>query len=258
MSSSIPLPIPLILLLLVLSHPHTAVKSFVVPFVSSPIAKNFVLKCANFVDANVSGNAERRVLEERSWLKSSSKSSSSNVHDNVAEFWGKRPVLFRQAFPPGEDSWASYEDVVELASDEDVEVRLIRCPPHLPSPSSSPSLDRLDLYDVEVGPFDASYVSEVLKSSSSPFSFLLNDVDRFLPSLADWMNTHFSFVPNWRRDDGQVSLSSNGGGIDLHVDDYDVFLVQTEGERSWTVEFEAMGMSEELDRRWVRGIGGEA
>ena len=233
-------------------------KSFVVPFVSSPIAKNFVLKCANFVDANVSGNAERRVLEERSWLKSSSKSSSSNVHDNVAEFWGKRPVLFRQAFPPGEDSWASYEDVVELASDEDVEVRLIRCPPHLPSPSSSPSLDRLDLYDVEVGPFDASYVSEVLKSSSSPFSFLLNDVDRFLPSLADWMNTHFSFVPNWRRDDGQVSLSSNGGGIDLHVDDYDVFLVQTEGERSWTVEFEAMGMSEELDRRWVRGIGGEA
>ena len=233
-------------------------KSFVLPFVSSPIAKNSGLKCANFVDANVSGNAERRVLEERSWSKSSSRSSSSNVHDNVSEFWGKKPVLFRRAFPPGEDSWASYEDVVELASDEDVEVRLIRCPPHLPSDPSDPSLDRLDLYDVEVGPFDTSYVSEVLKSSSAPFSFLLNDVDRFLPSLADWISSHFSFVPNWRRDDGQVSLSSNGGGIDLHVDDYDVFLVQTEGERSWTVEFEAMGMSEELDRRWVRGIGGEA
>ncbi|GMI31237.1 hypothetical protein TrRE_jg11368 [Triparma retinervis] len=134
-----------------------------------------------------------------------------------------------------------------MSADEDVEVRLVRCPPLVPS---APSLiaPSLDAYDVEVGPFEYSYVSEVVTSSSPPFSFLLNDVDRFLPSLADWMSAHFSFVPNWRRDDGQVSLSSNGGGIGLHVDDYDVFLVQTGGERSWTVELQSLGVAEELDR----------
>lgn len=173
----------------------------------------------------------------------------------IAEFWGRKPVLFQKAFPPGEGSWASYEDVVQMSADEDVEVRLVRCPPLVPS---APSLiaPSLDAYDVEVGPFEYSYVSEVVTSSSPPFSFLLNDVDRFLPSLADWMSAHFSFVPNWRRDDGQVSLSSNGGGIGLHVDDYDVFLVQTGGERSWTVELQSLGVAEELDRRWVRGIDG--
>lgn len=42
-------------------------------------------------------------------------------------------------------------------------------------------------------------------------------------------------IPQWRRDDAQVSLSQKGGGIGAHVDDYDVFLIQTAGLRRWEV-----------------------
>ena len=64
----------------------------------------------------------------------------------------------------------------------------------------------------------------------------MNDVDRFYPPLADWMRETFRFLPSWRMDDGQVSLASTGGGIGTHVDDYDVFLVQMSGSRTWRVE----------------------
>lgn len=136
-------------------------------------------------------------------LSSTLKSEDWSSRKNPDVWWGRHPVIFREAFPPSESSWASFDDIRQLASDEDAEVRLVRC---LPTSSSSLS------YDVSFGPFDPSSIDS-LGSSSLPYSLLVNDVDRFIPSLADWMNEHFKFVPNWRRDDGQVSLSSDGAGI---------------------------------------------
>ncbi|MEM7121267.1 MAG: cupin domain-containing protein [Pseudomonadota bacterium] len=41
------------------------------------------------------------------------------------------------------------------------------------------------------------------------------------------------FLPRWRVDDVMVSLSAAGGGVGPHVDQYDVFLLQAKGRRSW-------------------------
>jgi len=112
----------------------------------------------------------------------------------------------------------------------------------------------LDTYKTEFGPFppDADPLSlgsfedhedALAKTGSSGngeaavvvSTLLVNDVDRYVPSLSDWMDEHFRFLPRWRRDDAQISLARTGGGIGPHVDNYDVFLIQASGSRRWQV-----------------------
>jgi 50S ribosomal protein L16 3-hydroxylase len=44
---------------------------------------------------------------------------------------------------------------------------------------------------------------------------------------------HFNFIPNWRLDDIMISYAPEGGSVGPHFDNYDVFLLQAEGERRW-------------------------
>jgi 50S ribosomal protein L16 3-hydroxylase len=61
------------------------------------------------------------------------------------------------------------------------------------------------------------------------------------------MDKTFSFLPRWRRDDAQVSLANQGGGIGPHVDNYDVFLIQTLGKRQWHVGCHPLSAQSEHD-----------
>ncbi len=79
-------------------------------------------------------------------------------------------------------------------------------------------------------------------------TLVVNDIDRFYPPLADWIFESFRFIPNWRMDDGQISLSEIGGGIGPHVDNYDVFLIQMSGTRTWQVGRKKISAHEERDR----------
>jgi hypothetical protein len=118
-----------------------------------------------------------------------------------------------------------------------------------------------------------------------PQTLLINDLDRSVPALADYLDASFFAdlmlrsgrtgsrtansddessqkggrcpdnerhdcftLPRWRRDDAQLSISSAGGGIGPHTDSYDVFLVQIAGTKSWTVSQHPMSHSEELER----------
>jgi 50S ribosomal protein L16 3-hydroxylase len=47
------------------------------------------------------------------------------------------------------------------------------------------------------------------------------------------MLKRFSFLPQWRIDDIMISFATDGGGVGPHFDQYDVFLIQLEGKRSW-------------------------
>jgi ribosomal protein L16 Arg81 hydroxylase len=120
----------------------------------------------------------------------------------------------------------------------------------------------------------------------TPQTLIVNDLDRHIPALADYVDDEFfpailgleraseanrtgsdaqprrtseevgsaaqrprgTFLPRWRRDDAQLSVSSRGGGIGPHVDSYDVFLVQIQGDKQWTVSEAPLAYHEELDR----------
>lgn len=147
------------------------------------------------------------------------------------EFWtrkGKRkPYLVRNAFDPDDDlaadSWPTFDDILLELSTTD-QARLIH---HRPGNWSS--------FQLESGPLESDQV-ESFQESSSPWTILVNDVDRYVPELADWIDLYFSsWLPRWRRDDAQMSIAKTGGGIGPHVDNYDVFLIQTSGQRMWRI-----------------------
>ena len=184
----------------------------------------------------------------------------------IQDYWGNRPLLVRNAFPPTlhQHAWPSWEDIVRLSCDD--------CPSSSLSPSSSASEDeknnnydiqiesgesarliqhvpgKLDTFTVEVGPFDrrnlqrqmtTTKVSNGNRNRKVPqkvWTLLLNDVERYYPVLDIWMNEHFHFLPRWRRDDAQISCTSAiHGGIGPHVDNYDVCLIQISGQRVWRI-----------------------
>jgi ribosomal protein L16 Arg81 hydroxylase len=191
-----------------------------------------------------------------------------------SQSWGRNPLLIRGAFKNEahylsqvqitstdvkqphlfqRNPWPRWEDIKKLASNEDAESRWIT---HIPKDDTSWNLD--------LGPFDPDDVDEALSTfdQTEPTcddsldeiirsTLIVNDVDRFIPTLSDWINENFSFIPNWRRDDGQVSLAHNGGGIGPHVDEYDVFLIQMAGIRRWELGKRFISVVEELEKDFL-------
>jgi 50S ribosomal protein L16 3-hydroxylase len=135
---------------------------------------------------------------------------SSFADTFMAEYWQKKPLLVRRAFPRGFLD-LDLADLVELATLDDVESRLL----------VKKSARR---WSKEYGPF-AKEDLESLQSTGN-WTLLVQEVDRHVPHIADLWNQHFSFIPEWRRDDVMISYAGLDGGIGGHVDNYDVFLIQ--------------------------------
>ena len=168
----------------------------------------------------------------------------------IREYWGKRPLLVRNAFPPQQHRkfWPSWDDIIQLSCDgnkKDMYNNLLESGESARFIQYVPG--KLNTFTLEVGPFNrnellrrmstnASSIHKNRKSLKNAWSLLLNDVERYCPELDTWMNEHFHFLPRWRRDDAQVSCTSTvDGGIGPHVDNYDVCLIQISGQRLWRI-----------------------
>ena len=114
---------------------------------------------------------------------------------------------------------------------------------------------QLDSFHMEMGPFHRKELQSLVISPKNDdslsveekWTLLVNDVDRYKPALAQWMDETFAFLPRWRRDDAQISIAPPGGGIGPHVDNYDVFLVQAQGSRSWKIGHQSLTVAQEMD-----------
>ncbi len=134
----------------------------------------------------------------------------------LAGYWQKRPLVMRDAFP----GWVNpleADELAWLAGQDDVEARIV--------------MTRGDRYDVSHGPFDAARFDAM---GQADWTLLVQDVDKHLPDLAVVLD-RFDFVPAWRLDDLMISFAAPGGSVGPHVDNYDVFLLQAEGRRTWHV-----------------------
>lgn len=164
--------------------------------------------------------------------------SNFTVEFSSSKSWGRAPILIRNAFSEEADTlgsptspWPSWDEIIELAENEDAETRLIS---HNPSDNHS--------WQMQLGPID------VEKDITNEFwTIVVNDCDRFYSSLSDWVAETFAMIPQWRRDDAQISLANTGGGIGPHVDDYDVFLIQMAGTREWQIGKRQITSTEELN-----------
>jgi len=130
----------------------------------------------------------------------------------LAEYWQRKPLLIRNAI----SSFASplpADELVGLALEEEIESRIIEY--------------RGGQWRLQHGPFRAEDFKR-----DSPWTLLVQAVDHYVPAVAE-LRQLVDFLPSWRLDDIMVSYAVEGGSVGPHYDNYDVFLLQGEGERHW-------------------------
>jgi len=139
-----------------------------------------------------------------------------NARQFMRRHWQKKPLLIRQAMPAMVPPIARAE-LFDLAAREEVESRLIR---HGPAG-----------WSLRHGPFARRSLPPL---SQAGWSLLVQGVD--LHSAAGHaLLQPFRFVPDARLDDLMISYASDGGGVGPHFDSYDVFLLQVQGRRRWSI-----------------------
>jgi 50S ribosomal protein L16 3-hydroxylase len=130
--------------------------------------------------------------------------------------WQKKPLLIRaasgDALPPLDRAL-----LFGLAARDDVESRLV-------SRAGKQ-------WTVRHGPFGR----RALPTLATPrWTLLVQGVDLHDDAVHRLLQ-RFRFVADARLDDVRCSFATDGGGVGPHVDSYDVFLLQIEGRRRWSV-----------------------
>ncbi|MFE8071616.1 cupin domain-containing protein [Marinobacteraceae bacterium S3BR75-40.1] len=141
-----------------------------------------------------------------------------SVETFLRDYWQKRPLLIRQAFP-GFESPLDGPELAGLACEEGVESRIV-----LEEEDGKP-------WQLHHGPFTEE---QFLNTPATHWTLLVQGLDYWVPEVADLLES-FRFIPNWRLDDIMASYAPQGGSVGPHYDQYDVFLLQGQGQRRWQV-----------------------
>ena len=134
----------------------------------------------------------------------------------LSQFWQRRPLLIRNAI-------SNFKGVVQapelfaLAARPDIESRIVR-------------RDR-GAWKVREGPISRAQLGRLPPSG---WTILVQGLNLEVPA-ADALLRSFRFLPHARLDDVMVSYAVPGGGVGPHFDSYDVFLLQGEGQRRWSI-----------------------
>ncbi len=140
----------------------------------------------------------------------------------LAEYWQKKPLLIKAAFPAFETP-LSPDEIAGMACEEGIESRLIL----------EQGLDKCEpqKWQLMHGPFDEALFAELPESR---WALLVQEVHKYVPQLAQLLES-FRFIPSWRIDDIMVSYSPVDGSVGPHLDQYDVFLLQGLGRKRWQI-----------------------
>jgi 50S ribosomal protein L16 3-hydroxylase len=132
----------------------------------------------------------------------------------LKQYWQRKPLLLRQAFPDFQDP-ITPEELAGLACEQEVESRLV---------FTEPTNWRL-----QNGPF---VERDFTSLPDRDWTLLVQAVDQWVAEVKQLMQS-VAFLPAWRVDDIMISFATAGGGVGPHFDYYDVFLVQGQGSRIW-------------------------
>lgn len=136
----------------------------------------------------------------------------------LKEYWQKKPLLIRQAYPNFEPLIPA-DELAGMSLEEEIESRII-----LENGPDSP-------WQLLSGPFEEETFGTLPEEK---WTLLIQGVDQWVPEAADLLQD-FNFIPNWRIDDLMISFATDGGSVGPHYDQYDVFLLQAEGKREWRI-----------------------
>ena len=140
------------------------------------------------------------------------------VETFLQEYWQKRPLLIRNAFP-GIQSPLTPDELAGLACEDDANSRIVF------------EQHELGHWHVLHGPLNEDDFSDLPEKN---WTLLVTDVEKHVPEARDLFD-RFRFIPDWRIDDLMISYAPEGGSVGPHTDAYDVFLIQTYGQRRWMI-----------------------
>lgn len=132
----------------------------------------------------------------------------------LRDYWHKKPLLIRNAIP-GFKPLLSMEALTKLASTNHAESRLVT------------NVD--GQWNMQHGPLES-----LPPLDQKEWTMLVQGVNLF-DAKADALLRQFRFLPDARLDDLMVSFATDGGGVGPHFDSYDVFLLQAQGQRRWSI-----------------------
>ena len=141
---------------------------------------------------------------------------NTTAEEFLGSYWQQQPLLIRAAMPDYR-SPISADELAGLALEEEVESRLVQCAD--------------SQWSLRHGPFVAEDFSSLPEQD---WTLLVQGVDLWVPQVQELLK-RFNFLPPWRLDDIMVSFACPGGSVRPHFDQYDVFLLQVEGQRRWQI-----------------------
>ena len=136
----------------------------------------------------------------------------------MEEYWQKKPLLVRQAFPDFE-SPISADELAGIACEEEVNSRIVM------------EKDGEHPWFPMFGPMSEEIYSSMPETH---WSLIVNDLEKYIPELS-WIVDRFRFIPEWRLDDLMISYAADQGSVGPHIDLYDVFILQGQGQRRWQI-----------------------
>lgn len=138
----------------------------------------------------------------------------------LTEYWQKKPLFVKNAFPNFEDPLTA-DEIAGLAFEEFIPSRFI-----FEEGGERP-------WQLKMGPATEADFADLKEKK---WMLVVNDVEKNLPELKA-ITAPFQFIANWRLDDLQVSLGEDAGNVGAHWDDYDVFLIQGMGQKKWQISY---------------------
>ncbi|RDX37513.1 cupin domain-containing protein [Kangiella sp. HD9-110m-PIT-SAG07] len=149
----------------------------------------------------------------------------------LSDYWQKKPLLIRGGFA-GDPALITPEELAGYSLDDDIESRLIQN-------NESPHDSKHQRWQLSHGPLQENAFEDLGESN---WTLLVQSLDYFHPPLQE-LTKACNFLPRWRLDDIMVSFATENGGVGPHLDKYDVFLVQGEGQRRWRVGYQGQKVS---------------
>ncbi len=130
----------------------------------------------------------------------------------LAQYWQQKPLLIRGALP-GFREPIDADELAGLAMEDGVESRIVS--------------EAGGTWALSHGPFE-----EADFHRDGPWTLLVQAADHDVAEVGA-LRRLVDFLPSWRVDDVMVSYAVDGGSVGPHYDNYDVFLLQGSGRRSW-------------------------
>lgn len=159
--------------------------------------------------------------------------SEISREDFLQNYWHKKPLVIKQAFSSEQlNVLPNKPELLELSKDEEIQSRIV-------------FKTNETKYDVEEGPF--SEQNHKANLDGNTWNLLVSDIDKWHPESHQILK-HFNFIRTWLFDDLMLSCGSLGGTVGPHLDNYDVFLLQSSGQRHWKYNSKASETTE-----WIEG-----